>query len=204
MSASTPALEQTLTLPLFPLNAVLFPGGTLPLKIFEARYMDMAKDCLKNSSPFGICLIVEGQEVGAPATPVAVGCIARITSWDMPQLGVLHVTVRGGPRFRLLEHSVQADGLLRGRVSLLPEAPGQAVPEAMAPLQTLLKAIAADLGPERLPEPHFFDDSAWVSQRFAEVLPIPLAARQKLLELDDPSSRLAIIHQFLKQHRLVA
>lgn len=203
MFTENPAIADTTDIPLFPLNAVLFPGGVLPLKIFETRYMDMAKDCLKKSSPFGICLIADGREVGAPATPEAVGTLARIEEWDMPQLGVLHVTVRGGERFRVLEHHAQADGLLIGRVTLLPEAASQSVPRSMASVQALLRAIALDLGQARLPEPHRFNDAAWVGHRFSEVLSIPLIARQKLLELDDPISRLEIIHQYLRQHKLV-
>src|SRR3954470_11255789 len=90
-------------LPLFPLNTVLFPGGRLPLRIFEQRYMDMAKACLKDSSPFCVCLIVDGKEVGEPATPADVGTLARIATWDMPQLGVLQVVAVGSQRFRIKE-----------------------------------------------------------------------------------------------------
>src|SRR5262245_4738255 len=87
--------ERVKDLPLFPLNTVLFPGGRLPLRIFEQRYMDMAKACLKDSSPFGVCMIREGLEVGDPAVPADVGTLARITNWDMPQLGMLHVVALG-------------------------------------------------------------------------------------------------------------
>src|SRR5712664_2056169 len=85
-------------LALFPLNVVLCPGGRLPLRIFEQRYMEMAKACLRDSAPFGVCLIREGAEVGRPATPAAIGCLARIAEWDMPQLGLLQVTSRGACR----------------------------------------------------------------------------------------------------------
>src|SRR2546430_16350713 len=97
--------------PLFPLNTVLFPGGRLPLRIFEQRYMDMAKACLRDGSPFGVCLIREGREVGAPAIPADVGTLARIGAWDMPQLGMLHITAHREPRLRILERPVQPDGL---------------------------------------------------------------------------------------------
>src|SRR5258706_15580178 len=106
-------------LPLFPLNPVLFPGGRLPLRIFEQRYMEMAKACLRDGSPFGVCLIREGAEVGAPATPVDIGCLARIAEWDMEQLGVLQVVARGERRFRVLERRAQADGLLRASIEPL-------------------------------------------------------------------------------------
>lgn len=194
---------QSVHLPIFPLNAVLFPGGVLPLKIFEQRYMDMAKDCLKHDQPFGVCLIAAGSEVGAPAAPHAIGSSARITAWDMPQLGVLNVTACGGQRFRILEHAADPHGLIRASVTwIAPEARAQ-VPEALRGLTPLLRAIAADLGAQRMPEPHAFDDAAWVGYRYAEVLPIPLAARQKLLELSDPVSRLEIIFKFLSQRGLI-
>ena len=98
-------------IPLFPLNTVLFPGGRLPLRIFEQRYMEMAKSCLRDGAPFGVCLIVEGAEVGAPAVPATVGSLARIASWDMPQLGMLHVSAIGTERFRILRRRTQPDGL---------------------------------------------------------------------------------------------
>src|SRR5258706_3015917 len=104
-------------LPLFPLNTVLFPGGRLPLRVSEQRYMGMAKTCLKDGTPFGVCLIREGSEVGKPAVPAGVGTLARITDWDMPQLGLLQVVARGEGRFRILERRVERDGLARARVA---------------------------------------------------------------------------------------
>src|SRR6202008_135559 len=106
-------------LPVLPLNTVLFPGGRLPLRIFEQRYMTMAKACLKDGSPFGVCLIREGGEVGSPAVPAEVGTLARITTWDMPQLGVLQVIAVGAQRFRIKAHRVAPGGLARGEVELL-------------------------------------------------------------------------------------
>lgn len=186
-------------LPIFPLNTVLFPGGVLPLKIFEQRYMTLAKACLRDEAPFGVCLIAQGQEVGTPALPHAVGSSARITEWDMPQLGVLRVTARGGRRFRILSRQVDDEGLIRAQVQWLAEEPERPVPPQLAGLLPLLRAIAAEAGEERFPPPQAFDDAVWVGYRFAEVLPIPLAARQKLLELEDSLSRLEIIQAFLQQ-----
>ena len=190
-------------LPLFPLQTVLFPGGVLPLKIFEPRYMDMAGECLKAEKAFGICLISEGEEVGAPAVPHLIGTTARILTWDMPQTGILQVTVRGERRFRILGCEAEKNGLIRGRVEWLPEAPVTSLPGRSAALVPLLKVIAADLGAERLPEPHYFDDAEWVGMRFAEILPIQMLARQKLLELENPLDRLEIIQRFLEQKHLL-
>lgn len=194
---------ERLDLPLFPLGGVLFPGGVLALKIFEQRYLDMAADCLRRTLPFGICLIASGREVGEPATPHAVGTLAHIREADMAQLGILMLKVRGGRRFRILSSAPQPNGLLHATVELLDEAEGYEIPAAVAGVLPLLEKVAGDLGPERMPEPHAFGDAAWVGYRLAEILPVQALAKQKLLELDDPVSRLEIIHTYLAQRRLV-
>lgn len=176
-------------LPLFPLNTVLFPGGRLPLRIFESRYMDMAKACLKDGSAFGVCLIREGNEVGAPAIPTSVGTLARIVTWDMPQLGLLHVTARGERRFRILSRSVQRDGLARASVKVLDEETDAAVPEDCLRCVKLLERVI-EQQPGLLEQPHRLDSCAWVGARLAELLPLPLEAKQALLELDDARERL--------------
>lgn len=195
---------EVLEIPLFPLHTVLFPGGVLPLKVFERRYLDMAGDCMKNKRPFGVCLIAEGKEVGAPAAPHGVGTLAFIRQWEMAQPGILHLTVAGDHRFRILQRDAQADGLLRARVEVLEEAPFTPVPEGLAPLVPLLEQIAADLGPERLPPPHAFDDAGWVGYRLSEVMPVQPLAQQKLLELEDPVSRLEILYKYLAPKGLVS
>lgn len=189
-------------LPIFPLGTVLFPGGTLPLKVFEARYMDMARACLKSSSPFGVCLIKEGAEVGAPAVPHALGCLARITECDMKQLGVLSLMTRGGERFRVEETRIQSDGLVRARVTVMTDEPALAVAQEFAGCADLMRALLPKPPPELLPPPHDFDDARWLSFRLAEVLPIPPLARQKLLEIEDAQTRLAILKRFLEQQGL--
>jgi Lon protease-like protein len=168
---------------------VLFPGGRLPLRIFENRYMEMAKACLKDGSPFGVCLIREGREVGDPAMPVDVGTLARIVSWDMQQLGVLHVVARGERRFRILARRVQADGLARAQVEILPEENDAAVPPACSTSTKLMERVI-EQHPELVERPHRLDSCAWVSARLAELLPLPLEAKQALLELGDARARL--------------
>jgi len=193
---------ESIDIPLFPLNVVLFPGGLLPLRIFEARYMDMARDCMRSSAPFGVCLIRDGREVGTPAEPEAVGCLAHIVEWDMQQLGLLLVTARGERRFRILERRLEASGLARARVELLPEAADSAVPAAFDACPGLLRRVVAQHGPKLFAEPHRFESAAWVGARLAEILPVPLAAKQKLMELDDPVQRIEILHGFLLEHKL--
>lgn len=195
--------------PLFPLGSVLFPGGRLPLRIFEQRYMDMAKACFKESGSFGICLIAVGEEVARPgekpAEPHAVGTLAHIADWDMQQLGVLDIVAQGGDRFRLKRHWVEPSGLLRGEVELIESPPVLPVPGAYARLVPLLRAIIADLGAAASAPatPHRFFDAGWLGMRYAEVLPIPLLARQKLLEIEDSIDRLEIIYRFLESKGLL-
>jgi Lon protease-like protein len=183
-------------LPLFPLQTVLFPGGRLPLRIFEQRYMDMAKVCLRDGSPFGVCLIREGAEVGAPALPEDVGCVARIAEWDMPQLGVLQVLARGERRFRILERRVEADGLARARVEPLAE-------EADAPLEAshlcarILRRALEDAGAELAEPPLRYESAAWVGARLAELLPLAPASKQRLLEMDDALERIEILRRLI-------
>jgi uncharacterized protein len=191
-------------LPLFPLNAVLFPGGRLPLRIFEQRYMEMAKACLRDRQPFGVCLIREGTEVlhgeDAPAVPVEVGCLARISTWDMPQLGLLQIMALGEQRFRILERRVQADGLARGSIEVLPEDSDAPIPQSCSQCVRLLERLIQQQGSLFEP-PHRLDSSAWVSARLAEVLPLPLPAKQELLELSDGPTRLERINALLNPRR---
>jgi Lon protease-like protein len=189
-------------LPIFPLNTVLFPGGVLPLRVFEARYIDMTRDCLKHEAPFGVALIREGNEVGAAAVPETVGCAARITDWDMQQLGVLSLTTIGQERFRILRSNVAGDGLITAEIETIAAEPSQPVPHEDSACISLLRAIIMQVGPKHVPAPHHFNDAAWVGYRLSELLPIPRVAKQKLLELEDSISRLQIITKYLKQHGL--
>ena len=198
-----PAGPQRLDIPLFPLSAVLFPGGVLSLKVFEQRYLDMAAACMKAGTPFGVCLIASGKEVGQAAVPHRVGTLAHVISGDMPQLGILMLETRGGRRFRIVSQVTRPDGLLRAQVELLDEPVRQNVPAAQQGLLPLLQKIAGDLGTEKMPEPHAFDDAAWVGYRLTEIVPVQALAKQKLLELQDPLSRLEILHTYLAQRKLV-
>ncbi len=190
--------------PIFPLNTVLFPGGVLPLRVFEARYMDMTRDCLKRDQPFGVCLIHEGSEVGAPAVPQGIGCLAKILEWDMQQQGILNLKTRGSQRFRILEQETSTQGLISADVELIPPDASVAVPEKFASCARLLEMVVADQGKPVFAEPHAFDDAAWVGYRLTEILPVPLLAKQKLLELTDSLARLSILQRFLESRGLAA
>lgn len=191
-----------LTIPIFPLNTVLFPGGLLPLRVFEARYMDMTRDCLKRDESFGVCLIREGAEVGAPAVPEGIGCLAKILEWDMQQQGILNIKTRGGQRFRILERRTGAQGLISADIELIPPESRAAVPAQFASCARLLEMVVADQGKLIFAEPHAFNDASWVGYRLAEILPVPLIAKQKLLELTDSLGRLSILQRFLESRGL--
>jgi len=198
------ASVETLSIPIFPLNTVLFPGGILPLKIFEQRYLDMAAACMKEGTPFGVALIASGNETGTPAEPHPVGTLATIGNWEMEQLGILMITAQGGRRFRIIESEIGPGNLRQASVELLADAVPSALPAERARLLPLLQRIVGDLGNERIPEPHRYDEAEWVGYRITEVLPIQNLAKQKLLELEDPLARLEILEKFLDQRKLLA
>ena len=191
------------TVPIFPLQTVLYPGSMLPLRIFEVRYMDMAKACLKDSRPFGICLIKEGQEVGAPAIPEKVGCLARIAECDMEELGILKVRAEGLGRFRIVSSEVNRHGLIIGEIE--EHAPDDQAADApgLAECTQFLRKVIAAIGAQRFAEPLRFEDATWVSFRLAEILPLRHDVKQKLLELTDATLRIAILHRFLRQQQLI-
>jgi hypothetical protein len=178
---------------------VLYPGGVLPLRIFEQRYLAMTKRCLRDQTSFGVCLITEGREVGAPALPADVGCEARIERWDMPQLGIFQLVTRGGQRFRVLEAETQPDGLLTGEVTLLDAEPPAPVGERHAPCVEVLRKLVEKLGEEYFPGPHPYDDASWVSYRLAELLPLELVEKQRMLVQNDPVGRLDRILHLLQR-----
>ena len=190
-------------LPIFPLRAILFPGGLLPLRVFEARYMDMAKDCLKDDRGFGICAITSGAETGAPAAFAPVGTTASIINWDMPQLGILNLVTAGGSRFNTTSREVAAGGLAMAEITLLPEEDAQAAQEAPAFLVELLKKFIERVGEDNFTTDRHFDDPNWVSYRLAEILPIKLSVKQKLLEVNDSEVRLRVIAEFLRLQGMI-
>lgn len=189
------------TLPLFPLKTVLYPGGMLPLKVFEQRYIDMAKACIADERPFGVCLITQGEEVATPqgAMPAlaTVGTLARIIDWDMPQFGILHIATAGGARFQIRDHAKSANGLVEGQVVTLADEPVTPLAEDHQPLARLLELIAARVGPQNFPEQRDYDDASWVGYRLAEFLPLPLTIKQSMLEINDAGVRLQVLQKFL-------
>jgi len=173
---------------LFPLGTVLYPGGTLPLKIFEQRYLEMTKTCIRDNLPFGVCLIREGREVGVPALPYDMGCLATIEQWDMPAASMFHLLARGGARFRVHATSVAPNGLLSGEVDVLPEI---APATADTTCAELLKRMIEKIGAEQFPQPLRYEDAAWVVYRLAEILPLEAVHKQHFLEFSDAAELMA-------------
>lgn len=180
-------------IPLFPLGTVLFPGGLLPLKIFEQRYLDMTKACLRDNQPFGVCLIREGREVGMLATPESVGCLATIEQWEMPNSSMFHMLARGGERFRVLETTVTANGLISGEVEMLQPATACS-PDAEC--VAVLKRIIEQVGVENFPQPVRLDDGAWVAYRLMEMMNLPMGVKQRMLEMNG----VEVVYKEIKNH----
>lgn len=189
-------------LPLFPLKTVLFPRGRLALRIFEQRYLTMAKSCLSGEKPFGVCLITQGEEVATPGAAgapefAAIGTFARIRAWDMPQLGILQVAAVGEARFAVRAHELMPDGLVVADVAPIAPEPFVALAAERRPLAELLELLAARIGPQHVPDDRAFDDASWVGGRLAELLPLPLPMKQRLLEMNDADARLAALQRFI-------
>jgi Lon protease-like protein len=187
-------------LPLFPLNTVVFPGGRLPLRIFEQRYLDLVKRSIADNTPFGICAIREGNEVGEPAVPCAIGTRVLITDWDMPQTGILHIDTLAQDRFVVRSHRAEPDGLLVGEVEPVSAEPAVAVPDELSLTVEVLQHIVKEYGTTHFPAPHAFDNAAWVGYRLSEVLPLTVSIKQKLLEMHDSVTRLQLLAEFLRKH----
>jgi len=181
------------TLPLFPLQkTVLVPGAALDLRIFERRYLDMVGECGRNGSGFGVCLILDGNEVGTPATPAAFGTEAVIEDFGTTPEGLLSLRVRGQRRFHVVRTRVRDSGLVMADIEFCEEdwSSPRLRPEHALLGEVLRRILAQITEGNADPEPALFEDAAWVGWRLAEVLPLPQARRQALLQLDDPHARL--------------
>ena len=195
---------------MFPLQAVLFPSGRLSLKIFEARYLDMMGRCLRETTPFGVIALREGREVRQPGNDEVLeahGVMAELIEVDSPQPGILMVQCRGTQRFALQSSRRQADGLWLGEIELIDGDEPVATTEPLRGCaQGLASAIETLRAQGSLPflEPFRFDDAGWVANRWCEILPISLAAKQKLMTLDDPLIRLQLVDEFLRSKGVIA
>lgn len=187
-------------IPLFPLNTVLFPGGVLPLRIFEPRYLGMVSDCMKNARGFGVVPIQEGGETGLVAHFHNIGTLARIVDFDQLEDGLLGITCQGEQRLKVIAHRVQPDQLIIGRVEFLPADPPLPPSPAHGGLIDFLRQA---LDQEELQFYSRFlredwNNAAWVGNRVAELLPLPIPIKQTLLEMDNPIQRLDVLRSFFR------
>lgn len=197
-------------LPLFPLQSVLFPGGLLGLKVFEARYLDLIGSCLRDREPFGVVALKKGGEVKAASNErvalESVGCMAELMEVDSVQPGILQVRCRGTQRFECTHVEQGADHLWVAQVRRLPDDETVLPTEALlGSAKGLANAIATlkQQGSAPFLEPYQFDSAGWLANRWCEILPISLAAKQKLMELPDPLVRLQLVDEFLRSKGVV-
>jgi Lon protease-like protein len=181
----------TIEIPLFPLRSVLFPGGFLPLRIFEQRYLKMVRDCTRSDTGFGVCLIREGEEAVAPVKTAEIGTHAQIVDWYTLEDGLLGVSAVGTVRFVIDSAWQEDDGLFRARVGVLPEPSPRRLPEAYSLLADVLGRFMEKVG-HQYPSwsEECLEDAVWVGYRLAELLPLAGIEKQHLLELTDPMERL--------------
>jgi Lon protease-like protein len=215
-------MSQTLSLnalPLFPLNTVLFPGGFLPLQIFEVRYLDMIGRCFKNNAPFGVISLNGGSEVRKAPREVAgdsaltqeifypVGTLARITSLSQPRAGLMLIQCVGLQRFEITQSNLLKHGLWVADVTLLPEDQNVKVPTDLQPVADTLQRVVTTLRVQGTQDdempiqpPYLYDDCAWVANRWCDVLPIPTELKHQLMTLDNPLVRLELVSDMLERN----
>ncbi|WBY00908.1 LON peptidase substrate-binding domain-containing protein [Ramlibacter tataouinensis] len=195
------------SLPLFPLGTVLFPGGVLPLRIFEVRYLDMIGRCHRAGAPFGVVSLTQGHEVRQPGSGpeafAAVGTLATIDTLEHPRPGLMVIRALGGQRFRVRSSEQLKHGLWVADVQQVQDDLAVAVPEDLQPAAEALGRLIVSLQdkgaaePIPIAQPWRLDDCGWVANRWCELLPLPVALKQRLMELDNPLLRLELVSDVL-------
>lgn len=180
-------------LPLFPLSTVVMPGGLLPLRLFEPRYLDMVRQCLREQTGFGICLVKEGGEVGDAAIPYPYGTLVKIVDWDQGDNGLFQITVEGEQKFRIVDTHVGPAKLLLGNIELLPFEQSSKVPEQYTHLIQTMQQILKQVAPGITYVKPELDDALWLGSRFVELLPLSSPLRHELLSMDDSQERLTAV-----------
>lgn len=199
-------------LPLFPLGSVLFPGGLLPLRIFEVRYLDMVRKCHQAGTPFGVVALTQGHEVRQPGETESfhsVGTLARIDELSHPQPGLMMIRCRGTERFRIDQREQLRHGLWMANVTQLDPDQTVPVPEDLKPTADALANLISTLQAQGLATPDLpmqppwqLDDCGWVANRWSELLPLPTDAKQRLMSLDNPLLRLELASDMLARYQI--
>jgi uncharacterized protein len=218
------------SLPLFPLHKVLFPGGSLQLQVFEVRYLDLMRKCQKTGAPFGVVSLLQGGEVRTRDAAQGdafvrerfadVGTLASITALSVPQPGLMQVQCTAGERFRVQRSHQLPHGLWVADVQGVPADAVQDIPADLQPIAQALEQVLqrlqdrADTGAasssavsnpvSSAPEPHQLQSSAWVANRWCELLSMPSHLQQGLMQLENPLLRLELVGDFLRQGGVIA
>lgn len=187
------------TLPLFPLGATLFPGGRLSLKVFEQRYIDLAKARIADGELFGVVTLTAGSEIGADQTFAKVGTAARVLSFDMPQAGIFLLDVVGEDRFEVLKSRADKSGLQRAVVRWIPAEKKVKLPKTYAELSSILSQVIGRAGEAKFAEPFDLEDATWVGSRLVEILQLPPSIKQSLLEINDAELRLKTVYHLINR-----
>ena len=185
--------------PLFPLNTVIFPGGALPLRIFEPRYLDMVKECMRNDHGFCIALIRDGRETGKAAQVHSTGTLCEISNWESLPDGLLGITANGQKRVHIEDTQVESNQLVMGRLKPIDELPDPLLPEEFEALKELLQRIITEVGEPYTILPARYEYAGWVGARLTELLPLQLATKQRLLEIDDHIVRLYHLKEAMQE-----
>ena len=201
------------SIPLFPLNTVLYPDGYLPLQIFEVRYLDMIRKCIMGEQPFGVVQLLDGTEVRKPGqheTLAPVGTLARVIEWAAPLSGLLQIKCMGTQRFRILHSEQLQHGLWMGQVEMLPSDKTIAIPQEQQNVADALGALIRTLQEQKIPmdqmpmqPPYRLDESGWVANRWCELLSLTAMQKQLLLSQDNPVLRLELVQDELSEHGLL-
>ena len=213
MPSLTGPVSDLLSIPLFPLGTVLFPDGSLPLQIFEVRYLDMIQRCIDNGSMFGVVALTAGSEVRKPGhteTFAPVGTLAKINEWSAPINGLLKVSCSGATRFRIISSEQMKHGLWMASVATLADDLPVAVPDELQNTVNALANLLSTLRNQDIPDseipiaaPYHLNDCGWVANRWSELLPMAIQQKQDLLALDNPVLRLELIQDMLEQRNLI-
>lgn len=194
-----PAKNLPGTLPLFPLGTTLFPGGRLGLKVFEQRYIELAKARIADGELFGVVTLTDGGEMGAEQTFANVGTAARVLSFDMPQAGIFLLDIMGEDRFEVLGAKAEKSGLQQATVRWIPAEKKVKLPKTYAELSTILSQIMVQAGDARFAEPFDLEDATWVGSRLVEILQLPPSIKQNLLEINDAELRLKTVYHLINR-----
>lgn len=180
-------------IPLFPLSSIVLPGGRLPLRLFEPRYIRMISECMKQEAGFGICLAQNSEVVNTEPYPL--GTLARVIDFDQGSDGLLHITVIGEQEFTVESFTVEKDGLLIGEVEFQDRPGHSAMPSAYSALSVKLSQILDHLEPHISFPDRDLDDAEWVCNRLLELLPIDAGEKYEMLRSFDTNSRLQALDE---------